>query len=139
MSGALLRRRIRPPSPLDPSLAARADATPFTKGLASVTSLAEKYLLRRTFSHPHSAGSRDPSRFLGEEARHLGAVVDEPAGAEGVEQLGPVRARVQARVEDRRDAPIGVAAHESPEPLPQLERRHGQGVVAEPVAALLHD
>ena len=47
----------------------------------------------------------------------------------------PYASRAQARIEDRDDAAVGVAADQPAEALPQLEHRGRQRVVAEPVAA----
>ena len=51
------------------------------------------------------------------------------------EERAAVRARAQARIEDRDDAAVVVAADQPAEALPELEHRRRQRVVAEPVAA----
>ena len=80
-------------------------------------------------------GSVAAARARGEERGHGGAIVDDRAAAAARRGTPGRRPRAQARVEDRDDADVGVAADQPPEALPQLEHRRRQGVVAEPVAA----
>ena len=56
-------------------------------------------------------------------------------GGKRLEEGPAVRLRAHPRVEDRDHAAVGMRADQPPEPLPQLEHRRGQRVLAEPVAA----
>ena len=61
---------------------------------------------------------------------------DHGRGRERLEEAPPIGARVQARVEDRDDAFVRVAADQAAEPLPQLQHRRRERILGEPVSAL---
>ena len=88
-------------------------------------------LLLRPFGRAIQAETATPPP---KNAATAARILDDRAARQRREERAPVRPRAQARIEDRDDAAIGVAADQSAEPLSQLEHRRRQRVVAEPVA-----
>src|SRR5262245_32931340 len=84
-----------------------------------------------------SAGGRD--EFAAPEALHARPLAGTGGGRQVADELRPVVLRDEPGVEDTDDSPVGAGADQPPEALlePYLRLRHG--VVAEPVAARVHD
>src|SRR3954471_17916571 len=77
----------------------------------------------------HSSGN---SHVAAEECRDGGWIFGDRAARQRSEERAPVRPRAKARIEDRDNSAIGVAADEPAESLAQLQQRGGKRVVAEP-------
>ena len=72
-------------------------------------------------------------------AGHGGLVFNQRTVWKRCQERAPVGLRAQARIEDRDNAAIGVAADQASEALAELQHRNGQREVAEPVSAIRFD